>query len=137
MATREQLDQLINDHFRYEATDDVDGVMSTFVEDGEHEMIGVPGGLRHGKPTIRRFYETLFPSIEGEGVTPVKRYYGDNFVVDESLWTGQVIDGWAFGLPGKAGRANIRLLHVFELRDQHIASEHLWFDRIALERQLS
>lgn len=136
MTTREQWDQLIDDHFRYEATDDVDGVVSTFVENAEHEMVGVPNGLRQGIPTIRRFYETLFASIKGEGVEPLKRYYGDDFVVDECLWRGQVTDGWAFGLPGKSGQANVRLLHVFELRDRHIARERLWFDRTALERQL-
>lgn len=137
MDNRTQLDRLIDDHFRYEATDDVEGVVGTFAADCEHEMVGVADGLRHGKAAIHRFYEALFASIQGEGVEPLKRYYGDNFLVDECIWHGQVTDGWAFGLPGRSGRASFRLLHVFELRDQHIASEHLWFDRTALERQLT
>lgn len=35
---REQLDKLISDHFMYEATDDIEGVLRTFTEDADHEL---------------------------------------------------------------------------------------------------
>ena len=37
--TREQMDQLVDEHFNYEATDDVDGVMSTLSAGAEHEDV--------------------------------------------------------------------------------------------------
>lgn len=43
--TRQQMDELINQHFGFEAADD----------------------------------------LEGEGVTPLRRFYGEDFVVDETL----------------------------------------------------
>jgi hypothetical protein len=34
------MDQLVNDHFKYEATDDVEGVLATMAEDAEHQVVG-------------------------------------------------------------------------------------------------
>ncbi len=135
-ATRRRLDRLIDDHFAFEAADDVDGVLGTFVEDAEHEVIGGPYGRLRGKPALRRFYETLFKEIEGEGVEPLGRLYGDDFVVDEAVWIGQVRDGRAFKLDGKQGHVRMRILHVFRLRDGLIARESFWFDQDDLARQL-
>jgi hypothetical protein len=41
--TREEMDRFINEHFAYEAQDDVDGVVSTLTEDVEHDIVGSPG----------------------------------------------------------------------------------------------
>jgi len=35
--TREEMDRIINEHFAYEAQDDVDGVAGTLTEDVEHD----------------------------------------------------------------------------------------------------
>ena len=45
------------------------------------------------------------------------RLYGDDFIVDESILIGEVVDGRPFSLPGKRGHARVRLLHVFQLRN--------------------
>jgi hypothetical protein len=134
--SRESMDKIVSDHFRYEATDDIEGVLRTFTDDAEHELVGGPDGPQRGKAALRRFYERLFPDIQGEGLEPVTRLYGDNFLVDETIWLGRVLDGRAFKLDGKSGNARIRLLHVFTLRDGLIAKESLWFDRDALAGQL-
>jgi hypothetical protein len=39
-TNREALDKIITDHFMYEATDNIEGVLRTFTEDAEHELVG-------------------------------------------------------------------------------------------------
>jgi len=48
-----------------------------------------------------------------------------------------VVDGRAFKLDGKSGKARFRLLHVFQLREGLIAKENVWFDFDELKRQLA
>ena len=134
---REQMDQLVNDHFKYEATDDVEGVLGTMTEDAEHQVVGGPDGPLRGKAALRRFYERLFADLRGERVEPVMRLYGDDFLVDETILIGQVVDGRPFRLDGMSGKARIRLLHVFKLRDGLIEKENVWFDFDEVKRQLS
>jgi len=134
--TRESMDRIVNDHFMYEATADLEGVMRTYADDPEHQVVGGPDGPLRGKPAIRRFYEKLFPALKGERAEPVMRLYGDDFIVDESILIGRVVDGQPFNLPGKGGHARVRLLHVFQLRDGLIAKERVFFDFAELNRQL-
>ncbi len=134
--TRESMDQIVNDHFMYEATADLEGVMRTYTDHPEHQVLGGPDGLLRGKTAIRGFYERLFPALKGERAEPVMRLYGDDFIVDESFLIGQVVDGRPFNLAGKSGHAKVRLLHVFQLQDGRIAKERVWFDFADMSRQL-
>jgi ketosteroid isomerase-like protein len=134
--TREQIDALVNEHFRYEATDDVDGVMSTLQEGAVHEVIPSPVGALDDPADQRAYYELLFGSIKGESVEPLRRYYGENFLVDESLWHGRIEDGRPFLCDGRSGEVSFRLLHVFEFRDGKISREQVWCDLAAIQRQL-
>ena len=135
--SQESVDKIVNDHFMYEATDDIEGVLRTFTEDAEHELVGGPDGPLKGKVALRRFYEGLFRDLKGERVEPVLRFHGDNFLVDETIWIGQVSDGRPFKLDGKSGSVRLRLLHVFQLRDGLIAKENVWFDFDHLNRHLA
>ena len=134
--TREQMDQLVNEHFSYEATDDVDGVMSTLSVDAEHEVIPSPVGPLTDPAKMRSYYEMLFNDLEGEGVTPVRRLYGEDFLIDETLWHGYIADGRPFLCDGKSGNVSFRLLHVFEIRDGKIGREQVWCDLAAIQQQL-
>ncbi len=135
--SRESMDQLVNDHFKYEATDDIEGVLRTLTDDAEHEIVGGPDGPLRGQPAIRRFYERLFADLKGDRVEPVMRLYGDDFLIDETVWIGHVLDGRPFKLDGRSGPVRLRLLHVFKLRDGLIEKENVWFDFDGLERQLA
>ena len=132
-----EMDQIVNNHFMYEFNNDVDGVVSTLTEDAVHEVVGGPLGPLHGKAAIRRFYEQLFPDIKGEAVKPVMRLYGENFIIDVTLWTGQVFNGRHFNLDGRSGKASFRILHIFRLREGKIELEYFWFDYDALKNQLT
>ncbi len=57
--TREQMDALVNEHFGFEASDDVDGVMGTLDDDAEHEVIASPVGLLNDPAEQRRYYEKV------------------------------------------------------------------------------
>ena len=134
--TPAEMDELVNRHFGFEAADDVDGVMSTLVDDAEHEVIPSPVGTVDDPEGQRAYYELLFSSITGESVEPLRRYYGEDFLVDETLWHGTVEDGRPFLCDGKSGPVSFRLLHVFEIRDGKIAREQVWCDLAAIQRQL-
>ena len=134
--TRQQMDDLINRHFGYEAADDVEGVLASLADDARHEVVPSPMGEQTDKRGIREFYRMLFTDLKGEGVTPLRRLYGEDFVVDETLWHGRVVDGRPFLMEGRSGNVSFRLLHVFELRDGKIAAEQVWCDLAALQRQL-
>ena len=134
--TREEMDRIVDQHFAFEAADDVDGVLGSLAEDAEHEVIPSSVGKLRDRDQIRAFYETLFRDLKGEAVTPVRRLYGDGFVVDEAVWHGCIADGRPFLCEGRSGQVSFRLLHVFELRDGKIAREDVWCDLAAIQRQL-
>jgi uncharacterized protein len=134
--TREQLDEIVNQHFLYEANDDVDGVMSSLAQDAEHEVIPSPMGPLDERDKIRAYYEMLFPCLRDGSVTPVRRLYGNDFIVDESIWHGQLVDGHPLLLDGKSGPIDLRLLHIFNLRDGKISREQVWCDLALVQQNL-
>ncbi len=134
--TPQQMDELINRHFGFEATDDVDGVLASLADEVRHEVVPSPMGEQTDKAGIRAFYEMLFADLKGEEVKPLRRLYGEDFVIDEALWSGRIVDGRPFLMEGRSGKVSFRLLHVFELREGRIAAEQVWCDLAAIQRQL-
>lgn len=131
------MDDAIEQHFQYEHSDDVDGVVATLSEDVEHDIVGSPLGRTKGRDGARKFYEVMFPDLEEGRTTRLNRYYGDNFMVDESLWEGRAV-GAPFGLPGRGRPLKFRLLHVLEFNDSgEIRRENVWFDFPEIWRQLA
>lgn len=134
--TREQMDRKIDEHFRFEAADDIDGVVTTLAPDAVHDIVGWPSGPTRGRDNARPFYNRLFADLAEGAVTPIKRLYGDNFLIDESLWEGRA-PGRPFGLDGRNRPLKFRLLHVVEFTDDaQIAREQVWIDMAAVVRQL-
>jgi len=85
-ALQQKFDRMVDRHFRFEIEDDIDGVLKTMADDVEHDVVGSPAGALHGHAAARGFYEALFADLSGEKVTTLRRYYGPDFVVDESQW---------------------------------------------------
>jgi len=134
--TREQMDRKIDEHFGFEARDDVEGVLATLADDADHDIVGWPGGPTHGRNAARVFYETLFVDLADGKVDCVKRLYGDNFLVDESVWRGKA-PGRPFGLDGKNRPLEFRLLHIIEFANTgDIQRENVWIDLAAILKQL-
>jgi len=134
---QQRFDRMIDRHFHFEAEDDVDGVLSTMADDVEHDVVGYPTGPVRGKAAARGFYDGLFADLAGEKVTTLRRYYGPDFVVDESLWEGTA-PGTPFGIPGHGRRLAFRLLHVFDMApDGQIRRENVWLDFASILQQLN
>ncbi|MEE8376069.1 MAG: ester cyclase [Acidimicrobiia bacterium] len=130
------MDRVIDEHFEYEVQDDVAGVLSTLTRDVDHDVVGSPTGPLRGRKQAQGFYEQMYADLKGESVTTVHRYYGDDFVVDESVWKGIAV-GTPFGLPGRGRPLEFRILHVFEFaEDGSIRRENVWMDQSAIAQQL-
>jgi hypothetical protein len=134
--TKEQMGQLMDEHFAAEARDDVEGAVSTLTEDVIHDLVGNPTGPLRGREAVRPFYTGLFADVKGEDATPLSRHFGEDFALDEVLWTGLAV-GRPFGLEGKGRRISFRVLHVFEFRDGLISREQVWMDIAAVQAQLA
>ena len=135
--TREQMDQALDEHFGFEQRDDVEGVLSTLAEDVEHDIVGWPTGPTRGREGPRPFYETLFADLSDGKVRSLRRLYGENFLVDDSVWTGRA-PGRPFGIEGRDRPLEFRLLHVVEFSDAGaIARENVLVDLAAIQQQLA
>lgn len=136
ILTPAQMDQKIDEHFGYEGSDNVDGVLATLAPDAVHDVVGSPLGELHGREAARPFYEALFADLAESQVTPIRRLYGDNFLVDESLWQGTA-PGRPFGLEGRGRPLSFRLLHVVEFNPAgQMKREQVWLDLAAIFQQL-
>ena len=134
--TAEQMDRKLDEHFGFEAADDVEGVLATLAPDATHDIVGYPTGPTSGRDGARRFYEQTFADLAESRVTTVKRLRGDGFLVDESLWEGRA-PGRPFGLEGRNRPLKFRLLHVLEFTPGgQIQREQVWLDMAAILRQL-
>lgn len=134
--TPAQMDARMDEHFGFEARDDVGGVLATLAPDVEHDIVGWPTGPTHGPEGARPFYEQLFADLADGKVERLRRLYGDNFMVDDSRWSGRA-PGTPFGLAGGDRRLSFRLLHVVEFADDGaIRRENVWIDLAAIQQQL-
>lgn len=134
--TPSEMDRLMDEHFGFEARDDVEGVLATLAEDATHDIVGWPTGPTHGRENAREFYQTLFADLADGRVSCIKRLYGENFLIDESWWKGTA-PGRPYGIEGRGRPLEFRLLHVLEFTDAgQIAKEAVWVDLAAIIRQL-
>jgi uncharacterized protein len=134
--TPAQMDQKIDQHFDFEARDDIEGVLATLAPDAEHDIVGHPSGPTVGREAARGFYDGLFKDLSESAVESKRRLYGDGFLVDESYWRGRA-PGTPFGLEGRNRPLEFRLLHVVEFADNgDIKRENVWIDFAAIYQQL-
>jgi hypothetical protein len=130
------MDRHIDEHFGFEAKDDIDGVLATLCEDVEHDIVGWPAGPAHGREAARPFYQALFADLADGEVKCLRRLYGEDFLVDESLWRGVAV-GRPFGREGRGRPLEFRLLHVIEFAPSgQIKRENVWVDLAAITAQL-
>src|SRR5687768_7097012 len=83
--THSEMDRKLDEHFAFEANDDVEGVLATLSPDVEHDVVGWPTGPTNGRDGARPFYENLFSDLAEGKVEHVRRLYGEDFLVDDSV----------------------------------------------------
>ena len=126
------MDAQIYEHFGFDAADDVEGVLATLAPDVAHDIVGWPSGPTRGVEGARPFYETLFADLSDGRVETVRRLYGEDFLIDESLWRGRPLGGG-----GRDRPLEFRLLHVIEYAgDGRMKAEQVWIDLAAIQQQL-
>jgi uncharacterized protein len=131
-----EMDRAVDEHFKYEAEDNIEGVLSTLATDVTHDIVGWPAGPTLGCESARPFYEALFADLTESSTKTVKPLYGEDFVVDESVVEFKAV-GRPFGLKGKGRTVRTRLLHVIEFAsDGMIKGENAWIDIAAMMQQL-
>jgi hypothetical protein len=134
--TRSQMDAMIDEHFGFEQADDVEGVLATLTPDAEHDIVGWPSGPTRGPQGARPFYEGLFADLADGRIETIRRLYGEDFLVDESLWRGTA-PGRPFGIEGRNRPLAFRLLHVVEYApDGRMKRENVWVDLASIIQQL-
>ena len=129
---------IIERHFAAENAHDVQATLETYTDDIIWDDITHPDSPFHGKEAAEQVYGGIIDAIPDLALTSVRRFNSADgrFVTDESILTGHVEGEWA-GVEGGGAPVEIRLLHVFEIRDGLICYENAWFDSAAVHRQVA
>ncbi|MEW6130538.1 MAG: nuclear transport factor 2 family protein [Acidobacteriota bacterium] len=114
----------VENHFHSEALNEVEAALETFTDDIVWEA-PAPNGLNRrfsGKEAVARNYRQLFASMRDVQFQFLQRFATADRVVDDSIVTFEVAeDGyWHFPVGSKI---NMRLVHIFEMRDGKISRE--------------
>jgi len=128
---------IIDRHFAAENAHDVVATLATYTEDIVWDDITHPDSPFRGKEEVGRVYSSIIDAIPDVKLESVKRFSGEDgrFVVDESIISGHVHGDWA-GMNGGGAPVEVRILHIFELRDGLICYENAWFDAANVQRQI-
>jgi hypothetical protein len=134
--THDEIDRILERHFAALQKRDLDGILATYADDAEHDAVGRDPNPIHGKAALGAFYRESLADLANTKVIPVRRLYGDEFAIDESI-----LDGYAHGRPfdleGYSRPVRFRMLRIFEFREGLIVRENAWFDIVAVQRQLA
>ena len=134
--SRARMDALVDGHYRAEEAADLDAIVAGFAPGAAHDVIGRPGGALHGADQIAAFYDALLAELRIDRFEPVRRWYGDDHVVDESILHATAT-GRPFGLDGRGRQVEVRFLHIFDFGDGLITGETAWIDLAAVQQQLA
>lgn len=132
---RAKLDLLVDTQLHALRDGDVETLLGTMTEDVEYDLVGTTPNSVHGKDAVRTHHLQELANIMHERDVPLRRLYGDGFVIDEMIWEGR-ITGKVGSLVGHGRRVTQRILRIFELRDGHVARQTIYSDFAAITRQL-
>ena len=135
LLTREEMDALVDGHYRAEEQGDLAAIVAGFAPGAEHDVVGRPGAALHGGEQIGEFYRALLAELRIDRFEPVRRRYGTDHVVDESVLHATAT-GFPFGLEGRGRPVRTRFLHIFDFENGLISRESAWIDLAAIQQQL-
>jgi steroid delta-isomerase-like uncharacterized protein len=126
---------IIDRHFAAENAHDVDATLATYTDDIVWDDVTHPESPFAGKEAVGAVYSGIIDAIPDVHLESVKRIDAGQYVIDESILTGHVHGAWA-GLEGGGAPVEVRILHVFEVRDGLISYENAWFNAADVMRQV-
>ncbi len=110
-------------HFHSEATNEVDKALELFTDDIVWESPARNLVLR-GKEATGENYRKMFATFKVEGFRTLQRFATEDRVVDDSIINVVLIGDGVVNAPVPVGsEVEIRLLHVFEMREGKISRE--------------
>jgi ketosteroid isomerase-like protein len=114
----------VENHFHSEALNEVEAALAMFTDDIIWDAPALNGLNRSfaGKQAVAENYRKLFASMRDVEFQFLQRFATEDRVVDDSIVTFQVAqDGyWHFPV---GSRIEMRLVHIFEMRDGLISRE--------------
>jgi len=133
---RSQIERLIERHMTAERERDITAILATCTPDVEQDAVGREPSVIRGREALESFYRDFLADLEYASVTSVRRLYGDDFVIDESI-IDAVARGRPFDMEGYGRPIRFRTLRIFEIGDELIRRVSVWADLDAIHRQLA
>jgi len=114
---------VVDAHFRSEASNEIDRALDLYTDDIVWEAPARQLVL-HGKHAAGENYRKMFGSMANVKITPLRRFGMADCVVDDSIATFTLSgDGVANAPLRRGANVELRVLHIFEMRDRRIARE--------------
>ena len=110
-------------HFHSESTGEIEAAVDLYTDDAVWEAPA--RGLRfEGKEATAANYRRMFSSMQNVEFNTVQRFATEDRVVDDSIVTFDLIGDGVLNAPLPVGSSvEMRLVHIFEMRDGKIARE--------------
>ena len=117
---------VVDAHFRDESSSELDKVLPLYTDDIVWES-PARGQVLHGKNAAGENYRRMFGSMADMKVTPLRRFATEDRVVDDSIATFRLVGDGVVNAPLPVGsRVDLRLVHIFDMRDRRIAREAVY-----------
>lgn len=120
--------QCVEKHFHSEATNEVEAALELYTDDIVWEAPALNGLDRRysGKEAVAQNYRELFAAMRNVHFELLQRFATEDRVVDDSMVTFEIAREGYWPWPQDT-KIEMRLVHIFEMRDGLIARE-LVFD---------
>jgi steroid delta-isomerase-like uncharacterized protein len=110
-------------HFHSEATGEIEAAVDLYTDDAIWES-PARGLIFQGKEATAANYHRMFSSLRNVEFRQVQRFATEDRVVDDSIVTFDLIGDGMVNAPLPIGSSvEMRLVHIFEMRDGRIARE--------------
>jgi len=118
----------VETHFHSEAVDEVEAALHLYTDDIVWDAPALNGLDRSfsGKEAVAENYRALFAAMRNVRFEPLQRFATEDRVVDDSIVTFEIARAGYWPWPADT-KVEMRLVHIFEMRDGKIARE-LVFD---------
>lgn len=70
---QQKMNELVERHLKAEGAGDVEGAVAVYTDDIEHDVVGWPTGVLHGKDAARGVYKELIANFRTEEERPTRR----------------------------------------------------------------